>query len=78
MASVIAALFLPFASAAAWGEFLLYLVKTMAVVLLLVLLRASMARLRIDQTLRFCWTIMTPVAMAQMIVNLILRGALGL
>ncbi len=43
------------------GEFLLYLAKTMAIVLLLVLLRASMARLRIDQTLRFCWTIMTPV-----------------
>ena len=78
MASIIAALFLPFSSSAAWGDFLLYLVKTMAIVLLLVLLRASMARLRIDQTLRFCWTIMTPVAMAQMILNLILRGALGL
>ena len=47
-------------------------------VLMMVLLRATMARIRIDQTLKFFWSILTPIAMAQMILNLLLRGLLGL
>jgi len=78
IASVLAALFLPFFTGAAWLDFALYLLKTLAIVLVMVLLRATMARIRIDQTLRFFWSVLTPVAMAQMIVNLLLRGGLGL
>ncbi len=37
-----------------------------------------MARIRIDQTLKFFWSILTPIAILQMIVNLLLRGGLGL
>ena len=78
MASVIAGVFLPFFTGNNALDFALYLVKTLAVVLILVLLRATMARIRIDQTLKFFWSVLTPVAIAQMILNLLLRGGLGL
>jgi NADH-quinone oxidoreductase subunit H len=78
MASVIAGVFLPFFTGNNALDFVLYLLKTLAVVLVLVLLRATMARIRIDQTLKFFWSILTPVAMAQLILNLLLRGGLGL
>ena len=78
IASVIAALFLPFFTGNALLDFSLYLVKTFAIVLVMVLLRATLARARIDQTLRLFWSILTPVAMVQMILNLLLRGGLGL
>lgn len=78
LSSVIAALFLPFFIGLSGVDFVLYLVKTFAVVLVMVLLRATMARIRIDQTLRLCWSVLTPIAMAQMILNLILRGWLSL
>lgn len=78
MASVIAAVFLPFFTGNDAVDFALYLVKTLVVVMAMVLLRATMARIRIDQTLKLFWSILTPVAMAQMILNLLLRGGLGL
>ncbi len=76
--SVIAALFLPVLTGFAAADFGLYLVKTLVLVLLLTLLRASVARIRMDQMLNFCWMVMTPIAIAQIIVNLFLRGGLGL
>lgn len=78
VASVISALFLPFLTGNSWLDFALYLVKTLAVVLIMVLMRATLARSRIDQTLKLFWSILTPIAMAQMIINLLLRGGLGL
>jgi len=78
MASVIAGVFLPFFTGNNAVDFALYLVKTLAVVLVLVLLRATMARIRIDQTLKFFWSVLTPIAIAQLILNLLLRGGLGL
>ncbi|HWQ58920.1 MAG TPA: complex I subunit 1 family protein [Clostridia bacterium] len=76
--SVIAALFLPFVTGLAALDFGLYLAKTLALVLLLALLRASVARIRMDQMLNFCWMILTPIAFVQIFVNLFLRGGLGL
>ncbi|MEN6340779.1 MAG: complex I subunit 1 family protein [Clostridiaceae bacterium] len=78
LASVVAAVFLPFFTGLGGVDFALYLIKTFAIVLIMVLLRATMARIRIDQTLRFCWSVLTPIAMAQMILNLLLRGGLSL
>ena len=78
VASVISALFLPFLTGNTWLDFALYLLKTLAVVLIMVLMRATLARSRIDQTLKLFWSILTPIAMAQMIINLLLRGGLGL
>lgn len=76
--STISALYLPFMTGCAAADFALYLIKTIVLVLLLALLRASVSRIRIDQMVRFCWGVMTPVAIIQIIVNLFLRGGLGL
>ena len=78
VASAISALFLPYATGNTLFDFILFLLKTVAVVLVMVLMRATLARSRIDQTLKLFWSIMTPIAMVQMIVNLLLRGGLGL
>ena len=78
MASIIAGVFLPFFTGNNAVNFALYLIKTLAIVLVMVLLRATMARIRIDQTLKFFWSVLTPIAIVQMILNLLLRGGLGL
>lgn len=74
--SLFAAIFLPFSTGIGAVDFLLYLVKTLAVLFLLTLLRASTARLRINQIVSFCWRYLTPVALFQIILNLALRGVL--
>jgi NADH-quinone oxidoreductase subunit H len=77
-ASLLAAVFLPFALGLppALG-FLVYLLKILVVLLLLTLLRTIMARLRIDQMMAFCWKILAPLGFLQLIVCLVLKGALS-
>jgi NADH-quinone oxidoreductase subunit H len=74
-ASLVAAVFLPFGlgihPAAGFG---LYLVKVMAVVCLLTIGRTVMARLRIDQMINFCWKIAAPIAMVQLVIDLVVKG----
>ncbi len=76
-ASLIAAVFLPFGLGlgAAWG-FVFYLVKVLIVIALLALLRTVLARLRIEQMVIFCWKIVAPAALLQLLINLILSGVL--
>jgi len=76
-ASLIAAVFLPFGFGlgAGWG-FALYLLKVLAVIALLALLRTLLARLRIEQMVIFCWRIVAPAALLQLFINLILSGVL--
>lgn len=76
-ASLIAAVFLPFGLGlgAAWG-FIFYLLKVLAVIALLALLRTVLARLRIEQMVVFCWKIVAPAALLQLLINLILSGVL--
>jgi NADH-quinone oxidoreductase subunit H len=76
VSSIIAAIFLPFMTGIAAVDFLLYLVKTLAVLFFLIVLRAAMARLRTDQMVSFCWRWLTPIAVLQIILNLVIRGAL--
>ena len=76
-AALIAAVFLPFGFGlgAGWG-FALFLVKVLLVIALLALLRTVLARLRIEQMVIFCWRIVAPAALLQLLINLILSGAL--
>ena len=75
VSSVISAVFLPFGLNLGFlPAFLLYLVKVLFIVSLLSLLRTVFARLRIDQMINFCWKYLAPVAFAQVIVDLILKG----
>lgn len=74
VASLLAAVFLPFypAGGPVLG-FVIYIVKTLAIVFLLSAVRATMARLRLEQMVSFCWRILTPVAIFQIVLNLILK-----
>jgi NADH-quinone oxidoreductase subunit H len=51
-----------------------FLIKSLAVVLLIFVLRSAMARLRIAQAAEFFWKILTPLALAQLAFVIILGG----
>lgn len=74
--SVMAAVFLPFTTGVAWADFLLYLAQALVLLLALSALRVPMARLRLDQTLDLCWKVLTPLAIVQLVVDLMVKGAL--
>lgn len=78
MLSLISAVFLPFATGIAPLDFLLYLVKTCALLILLCLVRAGMGRLRMEQAAGFLWKFVTPVALGEMLFVILMRGGLGL
>ncbi|MCL1816658.1 MAG: NADH-quinone oxidoreductase subunit H [Clostridiales bacterium] len=77
VAAVIAAIFLPFFSASPFLGFVLFVARTFVVLFVLALFRAVMARVRIEQMVQFCWRILTPLAIFQIVVNLLLRGVLS-
>jgi NADH-quinone oxidoreductase subunit H len=54
----------------------LFVARTFAVLFVLALFRAVMARIRIEQMVQFCWRILAPLAIFQLVLNLILRGVL--
>jgi len=75
--AIFAAVFIPIFSANPIIGFLLFLVKTLVIVIVLTMLRAAMARLRVEQMLRFCWTILMPLALLHLLINLIAKGILS-
>jgi len=77
MVSLISAIFLPFMTGIVILDYLLYFAKTLAVLLILTLMRSAMARLRVDQMVNFCWRYLTPAAIIQIILDLIIRGWLA-
>lgn len=56
--------------------FTLFIIKVLFIVSLISLLRTVVARLRIDQMINFCWKVLVPLALAQLLFNLILKGIL--
>jgi NADH-quinone oxidoreductase subunit H len=84
-AGLIAAVFLPFGLdlpqrlGPAWGGvagFALFGGKVLAIVCVLSILRSVMARLRIDQMINLCWKIGAPVALAQLLIDMVAKGIL--
>jgi NADH-quinone oxidoreductase subunit H len=76
-ASLLAAVFLPFGlSLNPYLGFVLYLAKVLLVVALLTVARTVVARLRIDQMVVFCWKVLAPAALVQIVVTLIVKGVL--
>lgn len=65
---------LGFSGAAAVG---IFLAKTLFVTFLLALLKVLMARIRIEQMINFCWKYLAPVAMAQVLFDILLKHKLG-
>jgi len=78
VSSLISAIFLPFMTGIVIVDFMLFLVKTIGVLLFLVLMRSAMARLRLDQMVSFYWKYLTPIAVLQIVFNLFIRGRLML
>jgi NADH-quinone oxidoreductase subunit H len=75
LSAVIAAVFFPFfIPANPFLGFLVFLIKVFVVVFLLALMRTAMARLRIDQMIGFCWKVFAPIALLQILIDLIARG----
>jgi NADH-quinone oxidoreductase subunit H len=75
-ASLLAAVFLPFGlGLGPVIGFVLYLVKVLFVVFLLALLRTVTARLRIEQMVTFCWKVLAPAALFQILISLVVNRA---
>lgn len=74
-ASLIAAVFLPFGlTLDPIYAFMLYVVKVFFVVFFLSVGRTVFARLRIDQMVDVCWKYFAPIAFAQIVLILIVKG----
>lgn len=54
--------------------FAVFVAKTLFLVFLLSLIKALMARVRIEQMITFCWRYLAPLSIAQIIINLLVRG----
>jgi NADH-quinone oxidoreductase subunit H len=78
LATLISALFLggSFGLGPVWG-FLLYIVKTLFIVVLLALFKSVVARLRLEQMMRFCWKYLAPVALFQLLINIVIKSFLA-
>ncbi|MCL2678214.1 MAG: NADH-quinone oxidoreductase subunit H, partial [Clostridiales bacterium] len=73
---LISAVFFPLYVANPFIGFLLYLAKTLVLLFILIVFRTVMARLRIEQMVTFCWKYLTPLALLQVLINLLLKGVL--
>jgi NADH-quinone oxidoreductase subunit H len=77
LVSLIAAIFFPlFATDNLALGIVIYLVKTIVLVFVLALIRSLMARLRIEQMVNFCWKYLAPLAILQIVIDLLVKGAM--
>ena len=75
VSALISAVFLPFfITTNPIIGFLLFVVKTLFIVFILAIMRSAMARLRIEQMVNFCWKILTPFAILQIFIDLLIKG----
>ena len=76
--SLLVAVFLPFGLKlhSPTAIFLIYLAEVFLIIAVITLLRSLFARLRLDQMINFCWKYLAPLALAQVVINLILKGVL--
>jgi NADH-quinone oxidoreductase subunit H len=54
--------------------FILFLAETLFVVLLLSWIRATCARIRIEQMVAFCWRYLVPAALVQVLIFVVVKG----
>jgi NADH-quinone oxidoreductase subunit H len=73
-ASLVAAIYIPFWSSNMWLGIGIYIVKTLFVVFILALMRALMARLRMEQMVNFCWKYLAPLAILQILIDIIIKA----
>ncbi|MEA5001025.1 MAG: complex I subunit 1 family protein [Endomicrobiaceae bacterium] len=75
-ASLVAAVFLPFGYGSFFiFNFIIYIIKVTFIIFLLAVIRTIFARLRTDQMLSFCWKYLAPIALVQILINVIIKAA---
>ena len=75
VSSIIAAVYFPvFIRDNAIIGFALYLLKMFLIMFVLTLMRAALARFRMDQMVAFCWKVLAPISLGQILIDLILKG----
>jgi NADH-quinone oxidoreductase subunit H len=75
-AGLISAVFLGGFPGGLISGFILFIVKTLLVIVLLSVIRALFARLRIDQMVNFTWHYLAPLAVVQILVVILIKGFL--
>jgi len=75
--TIIADVFIPLFSGNPAVGFVIFVVKTLAILFVLTVIKSVNARLRIEQMVRFCWMILAPLALAQLLIDLIAKGVIG-
>lgn len=75
--SLLAAIFLPFFTGNVFADFALYIAKTLVILFIFAAFRTVMARVRVEQMVAFCWKILVPVSLVQMVINLVVKGVLS-
>jgi NADH-quinone oxidoreductase subunit H len=75
VAALISAIFIPlFAVSVPILGFGIFVLKTLFIIFLLALFRSVMARLRIEQMVNFTWRYLAPLALVQILADLIAKG----
>jgi len=75
LAALISAVFIPlYFIDNATLNFTLFLVKISFVIFLLTLMKAALARFRLDQMVSFCWKVLTPISIFQILLCIIAKG----
>jgi len=75
--ALLAAVFMPFGlNVHPVIGLVIFLLKVYFIVFLVALARSLFARLRLDQMIEFCWKYLAPLAFIQLLLNLIVKGAL--
>jgi NADH-quinone oxidoreductase subunit H len=73
-AGLIAAVFLGGFSDNLLGGFVLFILKTLFVIVLLSIIRAMFARIRIDQLIHFAWQYLAPMAVVHILIIIVIKG----
>jgi NADH-quinone oxidoreductase subunit H len=73
---LIAAVFLGGFPGGLFVGFLLFILKTLFVIVLLSIIRALFARIRIDQVISFSWRYLAPLAVLQILIVMLIKGLL--
>jgi NADH-quinone oxidoreductase subunit H len=71
---LIAAVFLGGFSNNLLGGFVLFVAKTLLIVVLLSIIRAMFARIRIDQLIHFAWRYLAPLAVVHILIIILIKG----
>jgi len=57
--------------------FIHFVVKTLVIIFLLSLIRALTSRIRVDQVVSFAWKVLAPLAVVQLLANILVKGFLS-